>query len=253
MPKPLVLSHEYVARQHICSSQENSELDGTSIEKMLRGKRVMVTVPPFHVSNRPGLEPAPPPPFTTALHTRQASSNLPQGAGVGMYLFWAIPFEMVPIAPPAVGIVTAQGLVEALEQTPADVAVLVPSVVAELAQDPGLLSRCAKHLQLILYIGGDLPQSIGDSVAAQISVRCWWGASECGIPHQVIPPGLGPRDWRYIRFHPSVGAVFDPVADGHYELVMRRRDNLPQVCFSIPGQENPSGEYRTKDLFQPYP
>lgn len=34
---------------------------------------------------------------------------------------------------------------------------------------------------------------------------------------------------------------------------MRRRDNLPQVCFSIPRQESPSGEYRTKDLFQPHP
>ncbi|KKY32879.1 putative nrps-like enzyme [Diaporthe ampelina] len=38
----------------------------------------MVTLPPFH------------------------------GAGIGMYLFWAIPFENIPIAPAAVGIVTAQ-------------------------------------------------------------------------------------------------------------------------------------------------
>lgn len=169
-----------------------------------------------------------------------------------MYLFWAVPFQVIPVAPAAVGIVTAQGLVEALEQTPADIAVLVPSVVAELSQDPELLSRCAKYLQLIFYIGGDLPQGIGDRVAAQIPLRCWWGASECGIPHQLIPPSLGPSDWRYIQFHPSVGAVFEPVADGVYELVMRRDDKLPQVCFSIRGQEVLS-EYRTKDLFQPHP
>lgn len=97
-----------------------------------------------------------------------------------MYLFWAVPFEVIPIAPAAIGIVTALGLVEALEQTPADIAVLVPSVVAELSQDPELLSRCARYLQLILYIGGDLPQGIGDRVAAKIPLRCWWGASECG-------------------------------------------------------------------------
>lgn len=169
-----------------------------------------------------------------------------------MYLFWAVPFEAIPIAPAAVGIVTAKGLVEALEQTPADIAVLVPSVVAELSQDPELLSRCARYLKLILYIGGDLPQGIGDRVAAQIPLRCWWGASECGIPHQLIPPSLGPNDWRYIQFHPSVGAVCDPVADGVYELVMRRDDNLRQLCFSILGQEE-LGEYRTKDLFQPHP
>lgn len=171
---------------------------------------------------------------------------------MGMYLFWAVPFEIVPIAPAAVGIVTAKGLLEALEQTPADIAVLVPSVVAELSQDPELLSRCARYLRLILYIGGDLPQGIGDRVAAQIPLRCWWGASECGIPHQLIPSSLGPNDWRYIQFHPSVGAVFDPVADGVYELVMRRDDNLRQLCFSIHGQEE-LGEYRTKDLFEPHP
>lgn len=169
-----------------------------------------------------------------------------------MYLFWAVPFQVIPVAPATVGIVTAQGLVEALEQTPADIAVLVPSVVAELSQDPELLSRCASFLKLILYIGGDLPQGIGDRVAAQIPLRCWWGASECGIPHQIIPPSLGPNDWRYIQFHPSVGAVFQPVADGVYELVMRRDDDLPQVCFSIRGQEE-LDEYRTKDLFQPHP
>ncbi|KAL2282818.1 hypothetical protein FJTKL_10424 [Diaporthe vaccinii] len=222
MPKPLVWTQESLTRQALCSSQDYSKSKGTSVESILWGKRVMVTVPPFH------------------------------GAGIGMYLFWAVPFKVIPIAPAAVGIVTAQGLVEALEQTPADIAVLVPSVVAELSQDPELLSLCAKYLQLILYIGGDLPQGIGDRVAAQIPLRCWWGASECGIPHQLIPPSLGPNDWRYIQFHPSVGAVFDPVADGIYELVIQRDENLPQVCFSIRGQEG-LGEYRTKDLFQPHP
>lgn len=50
MPKPLVWAHEYAARQLIGSSQEDKNLDGTSIDGMLRSKRVMVTVPPFHVS-----------------------------------------------------------------------------------------------------------------------------------------------------------------------------------------------------------
>jgi thioester reductase-like protein/aryl carrier-like protein len=171
-----------------------------------------------------------------------------------MYMLWAIPAACIPIAPAAVGIVTAHGLVEALKHTPADVAVLVPSVVADLAQNPEQLATCAKRLSLILYIGGDLPQAIGDIVARQIPLRCWWGASEVGIPHQLIPPGLGPNDWRYIRFHPSVGAIFDPVADGTYELVIRQDKSLSgtQSTFSIRGQEKLE-EYRTKDLFQPHP
>lgn len=49
MPKPLIWTQESMARQQGCSSQKHSELNGTSIESMLWGKRVMVTVPPFHV------------------------------------------------------------------------------------------------------------------------------------------------------------------------------------------------------------
>lgn len=50
MPKPLIWTQESAARQHLCSSQEYSKFDGTSIESIIWGKRVMSTVPPFHVS-----------------------------------------------------------------------------------------------------------------------------------------------------------------------------------------------------------
>lgn len=158
----------------------------------------------------------------------------------------------MPVAPAGAGIVTAEGLIDSLKRTPADIAVLVPSVVAELAQASELLDYCASHLQLILYIGGDLPQAIGDIVATKIALRCWWGASECGIPHQLIPRGLSVSDWRYIQFHPCVGALFDPVTEDTYELVIRRDNLLPQTCFSIRGQEQLE-EYRTKDLFIKHP
>lgn len=49
MLKPLIWTQESAARQHICSSQEYSKLHGTSLEGMLWGRRVMVTVPQFHV------------------------------------------------------------------------------------------------------------------------------------------------------------------------------------------------------------
>lgn len=91
---------------------------------------------------------------------------------MAQYMLWAIPFGSIPIAPAVAGIVTAQGLADALAQTPADVAVLVPSVVAELAQSPDLLDYCAARLELILYIGGDLPQAVGDRVAAKVPPRC---------------------------------------------------------------------------------
>lgn len=170
------------------------------------------------------------------------------------YLFSSIPFGNISIAPAATGIVTAQGLVEALKQTPADVALLVPSVVAELAQNPDLLEICAQYLKLILYIGGDLPVAIGDKVATKIPLRCLWGASEVGIPQQLMPLELGLLDWRYIRFHPSLGAVFEEVMDGIHELVIQRNDKIDsaQALFTVRGQDN-LREYRTKDLFTKHP
>jgi thioester reductase-like protein len=132
---------------------------------------------------------------------------------------------------------------------------LPPSVVAELAQSPDLLDYCARHLELIIYIGGDLPQAIGDRVAARILLRSQWGASEVGIPHQLMPPELGPADWRYIRFHPCVGAVFEEISEGTYELVIRRDEALTstQPTWTIRGLDSIEIEYRTHDLFERHP
>lgn len=64
----------------------------------------------------------------------EANLDLYKGALLAQLVLGAIPFGNVVIAPVAAAIPTAQGVVDALKQTPADVAILVPSVVAELAQ-----------------------------------------------------------------------------------------------------------------------
>ncbi|KAK6821156.1 acetyl-CoA synthetase-like protein [Apiospora arundinis] len=194
IPKPLVWSLETIIRHQNASSCPAP--DGVpSLDGAYLGKRVLVTVPP--------------------------------GAGLGQTSFYAIPFGNTIIAPAAAAIVTAQGLVEALKQTPADIALLVPSVVAELAQNPDLLRYCANHLELIVYIGGDLPQPVGDVVAAVVPLRCQWGASEVGMPQQLIAPG------------------WTPAATGK-ELAGT------QPTFTIRGKEH-LAEYRTRDLFAPHP
>ncbi|KAK8008295.1 hypothetical protein PG991_010846 [Apiospora marii] len=224
VPKPLVWTQETVLKHQNASSYPSPE-GVPSLESVYLSKRVLVTLPPFH------------------------------GAGYGQSLLYAVPFGNTVIAPAAAAIVTAQGLVEALEQTPADIALLVPSVVAELAQNPDLLRYCAQHLELIVYIGGDLPQQVGDIVAAEMPLRCQFGASEIGMPPQLIPVELDPRkDWKYIRFHPCTGAVFDKVGDSLYELVIQRKEALAgtQPTFTIRGKEDLQ-EYRTRDLFAPHP
>jgi thioester reductase-like protein len=91
-------------------------------------------------------------------------------------------------------------------------------------------------------------------VAAKIPLRCQWGSSETGLPHQLWPSELGPKDWRYIRFHPNSGAVFEEFSDGTYELVFRKSDSLAatQPVFGVVGLDQLE-EYRTGDLFERHP
>lgn len=62
-----------------------------------------------------------------------------QGALLAQLVLGAIPFGNVVVAPVASAIPTAQGVVDTLKQTPAEVAILIPSVVAEIAQVSHLL------------------------------------------------------------------------------------------------------------------
>ncbi|KAI1347516.1 hypothetical protein F5Y01DRAFT_294995 [Xylaria sp. FL0043] len=225
IPKPLVWTQETAVR-HIEANSRGPPEGLISVDALCRGKRVLSSLPPFH------------------------------GAGLAQWLLNSIPFGNITVVPAAAGaIITGDALVHALRQTPADVAILVPSVVAEIAERPDLLEFCAAHLELIIYIGGDLPQTIGDRVAAKIRLRSQWGASEVGIPPQLVAPELEREEggWRYIRFHPCTGAIFEEITSGIYELVIRRQaDTKTQPGFSIRGFEN-LAEYRTRDLFEPHP
>ncbi|KAJ8129698.1 hypothetical protein O1611_g3931 [Lasiodiplodia mahajangana] len=226
IPKPLNWTQR-TAMRHIEASSRKSSDGPKSIDEFVHGKRILSTLPPFH------------------------------GAGLLQHLLYAIPFGNSVMIPATAGaIVTAQGVVDALKQTPADIAVMVPSVVAELSQNPELLDFCSHNLLLILYIGGDLPQAVGDRVASRIRLRCWWGASEVGMPQQMVAPELESYEgsWHYVRFHPEAGATFDKVNENLYELVISRDEKLSdtQTSFTIGGFEDLT-EYRTKDLFEPHP
>ncbi|KAI1178786.1 hypothetical protein F4777DRAFT_575732 [Nemania sp. FL0916] len=225
IPKPLNWTQETGVR-HVGSGAQDAPEGQYSLDSLFHGKRVLSTLPPFH------------------------------GAGLLQHLLYAIPFGNITIIPPTTGaVVTAHGVIEALKHTPADVAVMVPSIVAELAQNPEWLDYCAQNLQLILYIGGDLPQAVGDIVASKIQLRCWWGASEVGMPQQLVVPELGMEQggWHYVRFHPCAGAAFEEVSDGLYELVIKRDEAKinTQTTFTI-ANFGISDEYRTCDLFEPH-
>ena len=85
------------------------------------------------------------------------------------------------IAPTSGAIPSAEGLVEGLKKTPADIAFIVPSIVQELSQNSELLDYCSKNLEAVIYCGGDLPESVGNIVASKIKLFNQFGATELGL------------------------------------------------------------------------
>lgn len=157
------------------------------------------------------------------------------------------------IAPTSGAIPTAQGLVEGLKKTSADIAFIVPSIVHELSQSPELLDYCAKNLEMIIYCGGDLPQSTGDLVASKVRLVNQFGASELGLTALLQSRGnRDPQDWKYVQFHPDIGAELRHVTDGSYELCIVRDPRLEkqQPTFTIfPDLQ----DYSSRDLFVQHP
>lgn len=169
------------------------------------------------------------------------------------FLFNAIPFGTTLIAPISGTIPSAEGLVAGLRKTPADVAIIVPSILQELGEHPDLLAYCSQNLKAILYCGGDLPQAIGDTVASKIRLVNQFGATELGLtPNLLSSHGRAAEDWKYVQFHPDLGLEMRPVAGDTFELYAIRNDVLEntQPTFTIfPDAQ----EYASRDLFVRHP
>jgi thioester reductase-like protein len=152
-------------------------------------------------------------------------------------------------------IATAEGVVQALKKAPAEVAFLVPSIAADLSQNPELLEYCSQNLEVILYAGGDLPQVVGDKIAAKVPIRCHFGASEIGLICQLIAPEMTAADWRYIRCHPDLGLEFEETTPGTYEMIVKRdpKYEAHQLPFSIGPDLQSLQVYRSRDLFVKHP
>lgn len=221
IPKPITWTHETIKR-YIRAASLNAPEGYISQETLLTGKRQFLCLPLFHA------------------------------AGLASLTFIAPPAQMANVCPIS-GIPTAEGLVAALKQTPFDGVLVTPSVVLELARAPELLDYASHHLEYIAYCGGDLPQAVGEIVAARIRLINQYGASEMGLLHLIHSQVRDPvKDWGYIEIHPSIGAEYRPVTETQSELVIVRGPEVEerQMPFTI---FHDLHEYHTKDLFVRHP
>ncbi|KAI2996525.1 hypothetical protein CBS147346_9312 [Aspergillus niger] len=223
IPKPIFWSHDSACK-HMHTTVLDPPEGHESQDSWLFGKRIFLVPPPFHA------------------------------AGLAYSLFLTIPVGTTVIFPASGGLPTAASLVEARKKTQIDILLGVPSIIQEFSQSPELLDYCSKHLDRLVYCGGDLPQPIGDAVASKIKLMNLYGASEVGMISTIhSKTNRDPRtDWRYLHINPRMGAELRHVADQYYELVIVRspKSEKHQLSFTVfPDQQ----EYHTKDLFVRHP
>ena len=161
------------------------------------------------------------------------------------------------VAPISGALPSGEGLVECLKRTRIDIAIIVPLIVQDLAQNYELLDYCSTNLEAIIYCGGDLPRSIGDIVASKIMLLNQFGASELGLTSNILSnTHRGPEDWKYVQFHPKLGLelrqVLDQGSESNYELYAVRDPAKTDVqpTFTIFPEAQ---EYASRDLFVRHP
>lgn len=140
-----------------------------------------------------------------------------------------------------------------MKQTKIDGIFTTPIVIEELAKKPDLLEFCEKKLKVIFFGGGNLPQEMGDKVAAKIKLVDQFGATEIGLlPVLFSKHNRNTEDWKYIEIHPEMGIEFRSMGQDQYDLVVvrhsEREKHQPTFAYFPELQE-----YGSRDLFVQHP
>lgn len=130
---------------------------------------------------------------------------------------------------------------------------MAPLTLESISKNLTLLDEIATHLKMLLFAGGSLPSVFGDVISSKVKLLSHLGSSESGPLPTMYRHGYDfERDWNYLQLHPAVGARFDPLPEGAFELVFKKTPEAEphQTVFTMyPNLD----EYRTKDLFTPHP
>lgn len=127
--------------------------------------------------------------------------------------------------------------------------IFCPPIVAEqLIQEPGGIEKC-KSLKFLLYAGGPLSQTAGDTLSKVTDVCQFFGSTESG-PVQALVPRR--EDWACIEWNPVQEVIMDPYEDELYEMIFQRNpklEHIRSITANFPNEE----VWHTKDLFKRNP
>ncbi|KAF7936357.1 uncharacterized protein EAE98_002576 [Botrytis deweyae] len=218
LPKPIVWTHDYIAT----ATQRNEAPTGyVNQMDLYAGVRIFNTFPSFHA------------------------------AGVFFGLINGISQRSISIYPIA-GFPSASLFIDGLKRNNADIAVLVPPYVVDLAQNTESLDFVATNLKRIFYLGGAIPPAAGDIISSKIELIGHVGATETGFYPSLKPINARSNFWGHHQFDPSANISFEHQADDLYEAVWNRNldpEKLQPIFKTFPKLQ----QWRSKDLYSPHP
>ncbi|TEY39882.1 hypothetical protein BOTCAL_0448g00080 [Botryotinia calthae] len=153
---------------------------------------------------------------------------------------------------PVAALPSASLLVDGLKHNNADIAVLVPPYVVDLAQSEENLDFVAANLERVFYLGGAIPPAAGDAISSKIELIGHVGATETGFYPSLKPTNAKSTFWSHHQFDPSSNIFFEHQADDLFEAVWNRNldPEMLQPIFKILPKLQ---QWRSKDLYSPHP
>ncbi|KAI9644957.1 hypothetical protein NHQ30_006992 [Ciborinia camelliae] len=218
LPKPIVWTHDYYATATVEPEPPAGYINQASL---YAGVRIFNTLPYFHA------------------------------AGVNFGLINAVYNRSVVIYPIA-GFPSASLLIDGLKHTKADIAILVPPYVIDIAQNAENLDFVAANLKSLFYVGGAIPPAAGDLISSKIKLNGHVGATETGFYPTLKPVGERSNFWSHYQFDPYANITLEHKADDLYEAVWNKNldpEKVQAVFKVFPKLQT----WRSKDLYSPHP
>jgi acyl-CoA synthetase (AMP-forming)/AMP-acid ligase II/aryl carrier-like protein len=131
-----------------------------------------------------------------------------------------------------------------------DGALLAPSLIVDCFNNPEYYQNMLSSIKFLSYVGGALPEEIGNEVSKRIKLMTLLGSCETALYPMEI--NEDPSDWSYLTISETLGHSFVEHLQGYHELVIKRdpnRELLQGVFSTFPEKQM----FNSNDLFEQHP
>lgn len=164
---------------------------------------------------------------------------------VGYNIFAGVTCVIPPSEP-----LTADMMNEVYKYGKLDGALLAPSLIVDCYNNPEYYETMLSNIKFLSYVGGSLPEEVGDEVTKRIKLMTLMGSCETALHPLEI--NEDPADWQYLTISESLGHSFVEHKAGYHELVINRdpkREIFQGVFSTFPDKQS----FNSGDLFEQHP